>query len=167
MVRILVLLLGPLIQRRLAHYQAAIAAGAGADWPGRPATQGRRPPAATSASWNGSRSSRRSAGSSYRLHGLDGGSTQVLPPVPADPHFPALPPPREPRRRRRIPRWLKWGAFLVLVGLIFRRAVAAVVMAALSASLHLIGLNVHLPHVSFGWPWQSAGSSSHTTNVAV
>jgi hypothetical protein len=38
------------------------------------------------------------------------------------------------------------------------------VLAALSAGLHLIGVNVHLPDIRFGWPWQSvsAGSSSNT-----
>ena len=29
------------------------------------------------------------------------------------------------------------------------------VLAALSAALHLVGLNVHLPSVRFGWPWQA------------
>ena len=63
---------------------------------------------------------------------------------------------------RRVPRGLAWGAAAVLVGLIFRRAVAWAVIAALSGFLHLVGLNVHLPSIRFGWPWQSisAGSSS-------
>jgi hypothetical protein len=54
----------------------------------------------------------------------------------------------------------------VVAGLIFRRAVAWVVLAALSAGLHLIGVNVHLPHIRFGWPWQSIAAGT-TTNVLV
>jgi hypothetical protein len=57
-----------------------------------------------------------------------------------------------------IPRWVRWSAVIVIVGLVFRRAVAWAVMAALSAALGLFG--VHLPHISFGWPWQST-----TTNT--
>jgi hypothetical protein len=150
MVRILILLLGALSQRREARYQMAMASTAGTGWAGTPGP-------------------RRPAGSSYRLHGTPDPPTQVLPPVPAEPQplAPAPGPPPGPGRRRWIPRWLKWGAILVLAGLVFRRAVAAAVMAALSASLHFVGLNVHLPHISFGWPWQSAGSSRASTNVAV
>ena len=35
-------------------------------------------------------------------------------------------------------------------------------MAELSTSLHVLGINVHLPHVTFAWPWQviSAGTTS-------
>ena len=47
-------------------------------------------------------------------------------------------------------------------GLFFRRIVAWAVLAVLSAGLHLFSANVHLPHVSFGWPW-----SSTTTNTLV
>jgi hypothetical protein len=54
----------------------------------------------------------------------------------------------------------------VVIGLIFRRAVVWVVLAALSAGLHLIGVNVHLPHIRFGWPWQSIAAGT-TTNVLV
>jgi hypothetical protein len=54
----------------------------------------------------------------------------------------------------------------VVAGLIFRRAVAWVVLAALSAGLHLVGVNVHLPHIRFGWPWQSIAAGT-TTNVLV
>src|SRR5262245_49153555 len=64
-------------------------------------------------------------------------------------------PPIRRDRRLRIPRKLKWAAILILAGLIFRKAIAWAVLAALSAALHLVGLNVHLPHVKFGWPWQS------------
>jgi hypothetical protein len=66
--------------------------------------------------------------------------------------------------RRRIPRWLKWGAVVALAALVFRRAVAFTALAALSAALHLVGLNVHLPSIKFGWPWQSiiAGTTTDT-----
>ncbi|HEV2371007.1 MAG TPA: hypothetical protein VGS19_02460 [Streptosporangiaceae bacterium] len=67
-------------------------------------------------------------------------------------------------RRPRIPRWVKWGAVVVVAGLIFRRAVAWLVLTALTAALHLVGLNLHLPSVKFGWPWQSI-SSGTTTNT--
>jgi hypothetical protein len=65
-------------------------------------------------------------------------------------------------RRRWIPRWLKWGAVAVAVGLIFRRAIAYAVLVALSAALHVVGVNVHLPHIKFGWPWQSITSGTVT-----
>jgi hypothetical protein len=79
------------------------------------------------------------------------------------------PPPRRrwPRRLRpHVPRWLKWTAILLVAGLIFRRAVAWVVLAALSGALHLFGVNVELPHIKFGWPWQSVTAGT-TTNVLV
>ncbi len=68
------------------------------------------------------------------------------------------------RHRRRIPPWAKWTAALVVVGLIFRRAIASVALIALSAALHLVGINAHLPNVRFAWPWQtiSAGSTTNT-----
>jgi hypothetical protein len=66
--------------------------------------------------------------------------------------------------RRRIPRWVKWTAILVVAGLIFRRAVAWLVLLALSSALHLIGVNAHLPRIKFAWPWQtiSAGTTTNT-----
>jgi hypothetical protein len=67
----------------------------------------------------------------------------------------------QPPRRRRFPRWAWLAAVIVIIGLIFRRLVAWAVTGALSAALGLFG--VHLPHVSFGWPW----SSSSTTNTLV
>jgi len=57
----------------------------------------------------------------------------------------------------------KWIAALVVLGLIFRRAVAWAVLFALSAALHLVGVGIHLPSIKFGWPWQSVSSSSTTT----
>jgi hypothetical protein len=70
----------------------------------------------------------------------------------------------KPPRRRRIPRWLSWGATLLVLCLIFRKAIAFALVTALSAALHLVGLNVHLPNVRFGWPWQSvtAGTTTNT-----
>jgi hypothetical protein len=68
-----------------------------------------------------------------------------------------------PRRRRISPR-LKWAAAVIVVGLIFRRAIASVVLMALTAALHLVGVNAHLPNVRLAWPWQtiSAGSTTDT-----
>lgn len=67
-------------------------------------------------------------------------------------------------RRRRIPAWVRRTVVLVAVGLIFRRAIASVVLAALAAALHFAGINVHLPRVRFAWPWQtiSAGTTTNT-----
>jgi hypothetical protein len=67
-------------------------------------------------------------------------------------------------RRRRIPARVKWAVALVVAGLIFRKAIASVVLMALSAALHLVGINAHLPSVSFAWPWQSisAGTTVNT-----
>jgi hypothetical protein len=73
--------------------------------------------------------------------------------------------PRGPRPRRRwIPRRLKWAVILLAAAWIFRRAIASLVLLGLSAALHLVGVNVHLPHIKFGWPWQSitAGTVTNT-----
>jgi hypothetical protein len=92
--------------------------------------------------------------------------TQPLPlPLPEQLH------PRPPRRRLprflpRVPRWAKWTTVFLLVTLVFRRAAAWLAIGALSAALHLIGINVQLPHIKFGWPWSSI-SSGTTTNVVV
>ncbi len=76
-------------------------------------------------------------------------------------------PPHPPRPRRRwVPRWVKWSAAVVLVGLIFRRLIASVALVALSATLHFLGFNVHLPHVRFAWPWQTITAGS-TTNAQI
>ena len=72
-----------------------------------------------------------------------------------------------PRRRRpRVPRWVTWGTAAVLIGLIFRKAVAWAVIAALSGFLHLVGVDIHLPGIKFAWPWQSI-SAGTTTDVPV
>jgi hypothetical protein len=67
-------------------------------------------------------------------------------------------------RRRLIPLCVKWSAALALLALMFRKALAFAVVAALSAGLHLIGLNLHLPDVKLSWPWQSvtAGVTTDT-----
>lgn len=70
------------------------------------------------------------------------------------------------RRWSRLSRKVKWTAAVVVLGLIFRRAVASVVLMALSATLHFIGINVHLPKIKFGWPWQSI-TSGVTTNTDI
>ena len=67
-------------------------------------------------------------------------------------------------RWRRIRRRLTWAAVLVLAGLLFRKVIAWAVLAALSATLHLFGFNVRLPHIRLAWPWQaiSAGTTTDT-----
>src|SRR6185312_12518610 len=62
--------------------------------------------------------------------------------APRDPGGPGRIP-----RRRRVPTWVKWTAILALLALMFRRAIASVVLMALSGALHLVGVNVHLPSV--------------------
>ena len=66
--------------------------------------------------------------------------------------------------RRRIPRKLTWAAVLVLAGLVFRKVIAWAVLVALSAALHVLGINVRLPHIKLAWPWQtiSAGTTTDT-----
>jgi hypothetical protein len=65
-------------------------------------------------------------------------------------------------RRRRIPGKLKWAAVLILAALIFRKAIAWAALTALGATLHLVGLNVRLPHVTLAWPWQSVSAGTTT-----
>jgi len=81
---------------------------------------------------------------------------------------PGQPGPGQPgpggRRRWPVSPKIVWTAVVVAVVLIFRRAVAALLLAALSGTLHLVGLNVHLPSVRFGWPWQSSAHST-TANI--
>jgi hypothetical protein len=96
---------------------------------------------------------------------------QQGPPFPQAPQFPEQFQPRGPRRRLprflpRVPRWVKWSTVLLLITVVFRRAAVWLALTALSATLHLIGINVHLPHIKFGWPWTSI-STGTTTNVVV
>jgi hypothetical protein len=67
-------------------------------------------------------------------------------------------------RRRRIAPGVKWAAAVIVVGLVFRRAIASVALMALSVALHLVGINAHLPGIRFAWPWQtiSAGTTTDT-----
>jgi hypothetical protein len=92
-----------------------------------------------------------------------------------DPYTPQRPPGKGRRigrdgfdgslgRRRWIPSPVKWGAVILLIGLIFRKAIAWAVLLALSSVLHIVGVNVHLPHVKLAWPWQSI-SAGTTTNI--
>ena len=98
-------------------------------------------------------------------------STWYLPPrlepPPQSPREPRTMPFRPERGRRlRIPRKLTWAAILIVAGLIFRKAIAWAALTALGATLHLVGINVHLPHVRFGWPWQSVGAGT-TTDTSI
>jgi hypothetical protein len=67
-------------------------------------------------------------------------------------------------RRRRIPRWAKWAG-LIAAGLVFRKAIAYLVLLALSSALHLVGVDVRLPSVRFGWPWQNGAGVVRTTTT--
>jgi hypothetical protein len=82
----------------------------------------------------------------------------------APPGWPAVAPGPPGPRRWRLRTRIIVAAVLVLTGLIFRKAIASVVLAGLSAALHLVGLNVHLPSVRFAWPWQviAAGTTTNT-----
>jgi hypothetical protein len=83
-----------------------------------------------------------------------------------DPGWPAQPErsTSKPGRRRRIPLRVKWIAGVLMMGLIFRKVVAWAVVVALSTVLHIVGVNVHLPHVKLSWPWQSV-SAGTTSNI--
>jgi hypothetical protein len=87
---------------------------------------------------------------------------------PSGPPVQSPPPAQRPRvrRRRRIPRWLTWTVVIAVIALIFRKVVAWFTIGALSVALHLIGIDAHLPHIRFQWPWQTI-SQGTTTNVVV
>ena len=85
------------------------------------------------------------------------------PPPPA--HTGYQPGPGGPRPPRfRIRRSAKWALVLAVAVFIFRRVIASVVLTALAATLHFLGLSVHLPTVRFAWPWQAitAGTTTNT-----
>jgi hypothetical protein len=67
-------------------------------------------------------------------------------------------------RRRRIVRRVGLGAGVAVAALVFRRVIAFLAVTALSAALHLVGVNVHLPSIKFAWPWQTVASGT-TTNT--
>jgi len=94
----------------------------------------------------------------------DGPWFHAPPPAPSRPYREPRTLPLRPARRRRIPRKVTWAAILVVAGLIFRKAIAWAALTALGATLHLVGFNVHLPHVKLAWPWQSvtAGTTTDT-----
>jgi hypothetical protein len=74
------------------------------------------------------------------------------------------------RRRRwysRVPRWVRWSAGTAIVILFFRRAVTWALVTGASGALHLIGVNPHLPHVTFGWPWSSLTAPAAASDVLV
>jgi hypothetical protein len=110
--------------------------------------------------------------------GADDGDTWFVPPQSPPPQSP---PPQWPYREaarapvqldrgyartslRRIRRRLTWAAVLVLTGLVFRKVIAWAVLVALSATLHVFGINVRLPHIKLAWPWQAviAGTTTDT-----
>jgi hypothetical protein len=96
---------------------------------------------------------------------------RVAGPGAPEPPGPERPGPGRPRpdrdpagpRKRRIPDKVKWAAVVIVAALIFRRIVAWTMLTALSAALHLVGVNVHLPHVKFGLPWQTITTGKTTT----
>jgi hypothetical protein len=67
-------------------------------------------------------------------------------------------------RRRRIRRRVTMTGLAILAALIFRKVIAYLVLTALSAALHLVGVNVHLPSIKLAWPWQTI-SQGTTTNT--
>jgi hypothetical protein len=74
------------------------------------------------------------------------------------------------RRRRwysRVPRWVRWSAGTAIVILFFRRAVTWAVITGASGALHLTGVNPHLPHVTFGWPWSPLTAPAASSDVLV
>jgi hypothetical protein len=110
--------------------------------------------------------------------GADDGDTWYLPPQsPLPQSLPSQRPYREAGRApvrldrghvrtspRSIRRKLTWAAVVVLAGLLLRKVIAWVALVALSATLHLFGFNVRLPHIKLAWPWQaiSAGTTTDT-----
>ena len=61
--------------------------------------------------------------------------------------------------------WSRGRRWSLVIGLIFRRAIASVVLMALSAALHLVGLNVHLPSIKFALAVADDHRGHHDTNT--
>jgi hypothetical protein len=70
------------------------------------------------------------------------------------------------RRHWRVPLRARWIALIVVLGLIFRRAIEFLVVTAIAAAFHLVGANIHLPDIKFAWPWQTI-SAGTTTDIEV
>ena len=157
MVRLLILLLGSFGSRGLAAGEPAWAGPDAAAWAGADAARGWAPLNAAAVRDGGPAAPAEVPPQPWPgpVAGQPGGWAPLG--TAGSPH----PPHR--RRRRWIPRWVKWSAAAAILALIFRRAIASVVLMALSASLHFFGLNVHLPQIRLAWPWQtiSAGISSN------
>jgi len=152
-IRLLLLLLGSLTVRRPRQQELA--------WPGADDSYGRGAPSAEPPG------SGAPAGGGAWLGQDDMLATPR--PAPSWPQDASPPPPRRPGaepgsrgRRRRVPVRVKWIVILLAAGWIFRRAIASVVLLALSAALHLVGASVHLPTIKFGWPWQGIGAGTVT-----
>ena len=66
--------------------------------------------------------------------------------------------------RRRVRARVLWLAAVAVTALIFRKAIAALVLTGLSAALHLVGVDMHLPRIKLAWPWQTitAGTTTNT-----
>jgi hypothetical protein len=62
---------------------------------------------------------------------------------------------------------VRWSVGTAIVILFFRRAVTWALITGASGALHLIGVNPHLPHVTFGWPWSSLTAPAAASNVLV
>jgi hypothetical protein len=154
-VRVLLLLLGMLSVNRSRR--------PGLAWPGSDGPYGPGEPSELSgpAEWTGPGDGDDWPGDDDRL-----AAPRPAPSWPADrgagrPVRPVPEPGRRPRRRRISPR-LKWTVILLAAGWIFRRAIASLVLLGLSAGLHLVGVNVHLPTIKFAWPWQSISAGTVT-----
>jgi hypothetical protein len=88
----------------------------------------------------------------------------------AGPLQPGEPDPYRPdtgrwQRRRRIVRRAALGTAVAVAALVFRKAILFLLVSALAAVFHLVGLNVHLPAVKFAWPWQPVSASTTNTDL--
>ena len=71
---------------------------------------------------------------------------------------------RQAVRRRRTSSRVRTAAAELATGHVFRRAVASLALLGLLAALHIAGISIQLPKISFAWPWQKISSGS-TTNT--